>query len=369
VSGEIALTSTATLRCVSGFGGKYPACFLIDTGQTRLLLDLGYGPKPGVLPDVDGLPPIDALLLSHGHRDHAGGLSLLPKIGNPPIYATEFVRRGLPAKLTSATLPLHGVTDVLGIGIQTGRSGHAPGGIWIHFSIGAGLLYMGDHSTESILYAYDPPPPAATLILDASYGTDDIPVAERRRKFDRFCSSADVLLPVPGDGRGPEIALYLARQGCNSLKFDKAIRSSLLQLIGQGRASLRTEAIDELEHIAEIASSIDASRDGVMLASRADATAGESARLVEHWEHAASPEIVFTGYVPSATPAERLIKNGRAIYLRWNVHPRLSENIGLVRQTGARVVIPAFCEVSDVAALASALSPARVVGDPAIALQ
>ncbi|HEY7169177.1 MAG TPA: MBL fold metallo-hydrolase, partial [Candidatus Binatia bacterium] len=348
-SGRIALTSDASLRCISGLGGKYPACFLVETTQRRLLVDLGYGPNPGLLPNVDDVGRIDALLLSHGHRDHAGGLSLLPKIGNPPIYATEFVRRSLPSDLTVAILPLHGTTEVLGIRIQTGRSGHAPGGIWIHFSIGAGLLYMGDHSTESILYAYDPPPPADNLILDASYAMDDVPVAERWRKFDRFCSSAGVLLPVPGDGRGPEIALYLARQGCNSLRFDAAIRSAALQLINEGRASLRDGVTGELTRIAQTAGTIDGSSHGVMLTSRADATAGESARLIEKWEHAAHPEIVFTGYVPPGTPAERLIKSGRASYLRWNVHPRLSENIDLVRRTGARVVIPAFCEPSEIA--------------------
>lgn len=37
-------------------------------------------------PDVSGVGRVDALLLSHAHRDHAGGLKLLPEVGNPSLY-------------------------------------------------------------------------------------------------------------------------------------------------------------------------------------------------------------------------------------------------------------------------------------------
>ena len=43
-----------------------------------------------------------------------------------------------------------------------GSNGHAPGGVWLHLGIGGGLLYMGDCSVESSLYAFDPPPPATS---------------------------------------------------------------------------------------------------------------------------------------------------------------------------------------------------------------
>ena len=167
-------------RCgsISGVGKKGPACFLIEAGGRRFLLDLGEGPPPGALPDLDGIGRIDAVILSHGHRDHVGGLPLLPKLGNPPVYATDVVARALPQGMTVKSLPVGGTADVLGIVVTTGRNGHAPGGIWLHFAINDGFLYTGDYSAESPLYAYDPPPqPAATALIDCSYADYQKPLA------------------------------------------------------------------------------------------------------------------------------------------------------------------------------------------------
>jgi hypothetical protein len=139
------------------------------------------------------------------------------------------------------------------------------------------------------------------------------------------------------------------------------------QIAEYGATSLWNGLSDEVRRLSVDAEPIRDSK-GVMLASRADGTAGEAARLIAEWEKLPEPEIIFTGYIPAGTPAERLVKTRRASYLRWNVHPRLSENKELVSVVKPQVVVPAFCEHGEIATLAKAFAPARVSVASPIAL-
>jgi len=354
---------TSTLRLISGVGAKGPACFVLETGGRRIMLDLGEGPPPGLLPDVDGLGPLDALVLSHGHKDHVGGLPLLQKLGNPPVFATAIVARDLPKGLDVRPLPVGGTGDVLGLEVLTGRNGHAPGGVWLHFAIGGGLLYTGDWSAESILYAYDPPTKtAAVALVDCSYGTYQKTLGDCWEAIVPLAERGPLLLPAPANGRGPELALQFLRYGRTDIFFDTAMTQALRHLCSTDEASLRAEAGDDLKAIAVAAKPIEAPR-GIMLAASADGTSGATKQLLEGWADTAEPTIVFTGYRALDTPADRLIKNGRAHFLRWNVHPRLSDVVALMETVKPQTIIPAFCDRSQLNGLARALAPAHVTMD------
>jgi Cft2 family RNA processing exonuclease len=357
----------ASLRFVSGVGKKGPACFLLESGGRRFLLDLGEGPPPGLMPDLDGIGRVDAVILSHGHRDHVGGLMLLPRLGNPPVYATDIVARGLPQGLATRPLPIGGPTDVLGIAVTTGRNGHAPGGVWLHLAINDGFLYTGDYSVESPLYAHDQPAkPAATALVDCSYADYQKPLAACWEQLASFAARGPLLLPAPPNGRGPDIALELMRHGFRDIFADEATQSALRQLCDGSRISLRADP-GEIERLAAMVRPIDGAR-GVMIAGSADGTSGATKKLLAEWEHATEPAILFTGYVNPTTPAERLTKNGRAQSMRWNVHPLLSDTAALVRAVQAKTVIPAFCDREKLGALAAALAPARVTMDGPVAI-
>lgn len=358
----------ARLTAISGLGAKGPACFLLETGQARLLLDLGYGPAPGLWPDVSGVGQVDALLLSHGHRDHAGALKLLPDVGNPPLHATATVLARLGRNGEGGELPLRGETRVCGIRVRTGRNGHAPGGVWLHFDIDGGLLYTGDYGMESPVYAYDEPPPAATVVMDASYGDYGVSLQECAARLAPVFERGSALLPVPPDGRGPEIACHLATVHGKLPCLGADLRASIERLASDERESLRPGAAEVLARIAREAPPI-AGTQGILLAGRADASDGETAALVARWEPASAPEIVFTGYYPPGSPAQRMVDSKRATYVRWNAHPRLADNATLARAVGARTVMPAFGDASRyLEAWRKALAPARIVIDESITL-
>ena len=97
-------------------------------------------------------------------------------------------------------------------------------------------------------------------------------------------------------------------------------------------------------------------------------TSGATKQLLERWAHEAEPAIVFTGYRAPDTPADCLIKNGRAQFLRWNVHPRLSDVVALAEAVRPQTIIPAFCDRAQLPGLAAALAPAHVTMDGPIEL-
>jgi Cft2 family RNA processing exonuclease len=363
--------SANSLRLISGVGAKGPACFLLQAAGKRLMLDLGEGPPPGKLPEIDGIGALDGLILTHGHKDHVGGLSLLgKKLGAPPVYATASVAAALPNNLEVRPLPVGGSTDLLGIEVTTGRNGHAPGGVWLHFAVSGGVLYTGDWSAESILYAYDRPAKAiAIALLDCSYGGYDKPIAECWRELAPFVERGPLLLPVPANGRGPEIALEIFRRGFGEIFVDEAMRDALARLASSDRISLRDGVAKDIARLAAAAKPIDPSRPrGVMLAASADGSSGATAQLIAAWEQAVEPAIVFTGYVTPGTPAERLVKGGRGKFVRWNVHPRLSDVAALVQAVKPKTVIPAFCDRTQLPLLAEKLAPACVTMEPTVAL-
>ena len=348
------------VRAISGLGGKGPACFLLETTNARILFDFGEGPQPGLLPDIGAIGPVDALILSHQHVDHAGALRFRSEVGNPPVYASAIVGRTLPQNCESKVLPLQGAAEVCGIKLTTGRSGHAPGGIWIHLAAGDGFIYMGDCCFESLLYAFDPPPPASMVILDASYGDFEKPFRDSQVALDQAIDARRVILPVPAQGRGPEIALHLFRSGV-PFALDDGVLSAARALTKENADCVKVEALADLKRLVDDAYRPTEDFSGITLCSPATLVGEFGERVIGRLDTDDKARVVFTGYVAPKTPADLVMASGRGRTVRWNIHPRLSDNAMLVARTKAQTVMPAFGDRKLLPSWEKALAPARVV--------
>ena len=172
---------------------------------------------------------------------------------------------------------------------------------------------------------------------------------------------------MPVNGRGPELAYHLAHARGILPHVSDDLRVALARMAADDAASLHTGVAAELARIAREAPPIAAAR-GLMFAGPGDAADGAAGELVARWEREPQPEIVFTGYLAPGTPAQRLTDSRRAQYIRWNAHPRLTDNVALVRAVKAHTVIPAFGEARHLDAWRAAFVPARVTLEREVAL-
>ena len=213
-----------------GVGEKGRTCIGIEAARTRLLLDVGVdtsaprGPRhyPAITPEE--LRRIDAIIVTHAHEDHVAALgwclangfagcilmtaeSAAEAVMTLAAYATPQERT--LAENAPIEIIVPGREFVIGpLAIRTGRSGHVVGGVWCHLSAeGRSLGYCGDVVPASPVLAMDPLPPCDLLLVDASYGADKVPAAERAATITSWLGQhpQGALLPTPLSGRSIEL--------------------------------------------------------------------------------------------------------------------------------------------------------------------
>ncbi|WP_224406320.1 MBL fold metallo-hydrolase [Afifella sp. IM 167] len=350
---------TLRFKAISGLGPKQPATFLVEAEGRRILFDLGEEKATGRRADLSGIGRVDAVVLSHGHHDHIGALDLLPMLGDPPLYATAAVLARLGPRGNAFELPVRGRTEIAGLAAETGRGGHAIGGVWTRIDAGGGFLYMGDHSDESNVFAFDPPPPAATIVLDASYGAAQEPRAAQLGDILQLAEAGRVLIPIPADGRGIELALIMDEAG-RRIAVDGEVRRYLTRVAGPDSAYAAPGVAERAEKLARTAAdAADPDADAeVYLSADADGDSGVTAEILDR----AIPGLstVFTGHLHAQTRGYRMVEAGEAVFRRYNVHPTLAQNARLAAAVGASRVVPAFGNPDHLAAWKEAFTPARV---------
>ncbi|WP_372799947.1 MBL fold metallo-hydrolase [Paracoccus seriniphilus] len=330
--------SGAWVEVLSGLGEKGPACIRLWTGNALWVLDAGIGPEPTSPFDPAWLEGCARVFITHDHIDHIGGAAHAIAAGLP-IHCTAQTARALPQGARLSPLPETGETVIDGVTLTTGRNGHALGGVWLHFALGQGLFFSGDWSEESQWFAFDQPPPARTALIDASYHLDDVPQTHRRAALDRLliqCAGQQLLFPVPPSGRAGELALYLMRHGQVSL--DETCRAATARALQSGSLSAGAAQLAPL-----LGRDFDVGS-RFLICDTPNAESGMAAQIVQLWQETGrigrDAAVVFTGHMTAH--AREIVAQG-GYFLRWNVHPPLSDQIALTCDLGAGRYAPLFC--------------------------
>lgn len=95
------------MRFCSIASGSSGNCIYVGSGNTHILIDAGCSKKK-IVEGLNGLDldlkDIDALFITHEHSDHIGGLKVLLKNSEMPVYATRGTFDGIKDKDTNSLL-------------------------------------------------------------------------------------------------------------------------------------------------------------------------------------------------------------------------------------------------------------------------
>lgn len=335
----------AEINILSGIGSKGPGCIRLTTDKHVWLLDCGHGPEASSPFEEVWLEGADAVFITHDHVDHIGGAAHAIRAGLP-IYATAITARALPPGADVRVLPSQGVSEIDGIKLHTGRNGHALGGVWFHFDLGKGLFYSGDWSEESQWFTFDPPPPADIALIDASYHLNDIVQQQCKQELNAQIASlpGTLLFPVPPSGRAGELALHLMQFG--EVSLDDTCRAAIDAALKAGATAGIDPAAAAILPLLNKPFNPDAR---FLICDNPNADGGMAWAIVQRWHDSGrlgrDGHVIFTGHMTAHARSIADHPGGR--FARWNVHPPLRDQIGLVTRLGATRYAPLFCTLPE----------------------
>lgn len=176
-------------------GAYQTNCYIVwsEGADDCIVIDPGYAPERVILEAEDLGKSISAILLTHGHFDHVGGVKGIAERLGCPVYLHE-AELSQPEQMTAGPLYYtcaYGEGDVLTLAGVTLRvlhtPGHTPGSVCL---VAEDTIFSGD-----------------TLFQD-SIGRTDFPGGS----FAQMKNSLQRLKALPGDfrvlpGHGPETTL------------------------------------------------------------------------------------------------------------------------------------------------------------------
>lgn len=116
------------IKVTTLFSGSKGNCTLVQTENCNVLLDIGYRYKSIVDELLQlGVNPcnIDAIIISHEHNDHIGGLTLWSKYYNTPLYVPKVIANTVANKsYCTDVYPVDGAFDICDLHIDVYNCSH-----------------------------------------------------------------------------------------------------------------------------------------------------------------------------------------------------------------------------------------------------
>lgn len=351
---------------------------LVETGSERIVMDYGT--------EVQNTPPtyptpvngkVDAVFLSHAHLDHSGGLPLIIKKNNCPIYAAApgkgMVRMLLNdslkiAKNEGLNIPFNSfdaektvksfkhvkLRKPFSVGnsrLTAFNAGHIPGSVMCMIETPKGehkrILYTGDFNTVDtrLMKGADTDiPEVDVLITESTYSEREHPDRKKQEKLlikivqSTLANDGIALLSSFAIGRTQEILLILDEYGIDYPLYMDGMAKKATTIINGHPKSLRDEtsldkALRKVSYITNNNQRKKATKNpGVIMTTSGMLNGGPVVSYIKELHNDRRNSLVLTGYQVEDTPGRILMDTGRFFFEdRANRKHELKIKMGVTR--------------------------------------
>jgi len=346
------------MSCVGASG------VLVEENGDKIVLD--YGAKVREIPLKFPLPveKPKAVLLSHAHLDHSGGIPLLVKNYSTPIYALDITKELTELLLSDSIkvsreegveLPFnefdveqtiknfvivnyHKPFKVGNFKITYFDAGHIPGSAMIFVeSKGTNILYTGDFNdikTRLLEKCEQNLPKVKNLIIESTYADREHPDRKREEKEfvrmvdDTISNNCPAIISSFAVGRAQEVLLILANHGISCPIFIDGMAKKATTIINKYKKYLREP--EELEEALKLVTYVKGNmrkrlvkEAACIITTSGMLNGGPIVNYIKRLYKNERASLILTGWQMEGTPGRILLETGRFIYEKIDLEVKM----------------------------------------------